>query len=179
MLRQLTLADMDAAALVHRAAFNHALPWLADLHTSAEERWFFRERVFPTCRVWGAVDGEALLGLIAFREDWVDHLYVLPRAQRQGIGTALLEVAQASFGRLQLWTFQRNRRARRFYERGGLVLVEETDGAGNEEKEPDARYLWMVRDAPRPRPGPGEFVGNIATGRTCSRCGLRIYWNIT
>jgi GNAT superfamily N-acetyltransferase len=143
MMRKLALADMDAAALVHRAAFTRALPWLADLHTPAEDRWFFRERVFPTCQVWGAGDDGALLGLIAFREDWVDHLYVLPLAQRQGMGTELLKVAQTSFGRLKLWTFQGNLQARRFYERRGFVLVEETDGAGNEEKEPDARYLWV------------------------------------
>ena len=28
-IRQLELADMDAAASVHRTAFDHALPWLA------------------------------------------------------------------------------------------------------------------------------------------------------
>jgi hypothetical protein len=38
--------------------------------------------------------------------------------------------------------FQRNEDARRFYERQGCVLVELTDGAGNEEREPDALYAW-------------------------------------
>ena len=42
----------------------------------------------------------------------------------------------------RLWVFQRNDGARRFYERHGLTLVELTDGAGNEEREPDARYDW-------------------------------------
>jgi hypothetical protein len=40
------------------------------------------------------------------------------------------------------WTFQRNKAARRFYERHGFTLVRETDGARNEEKEPDAEYCW-------------------------------------
>jgi GNAT superfamily N-acetyltransferase len=142
-LRQLALTDMDAAALVHRAAFDHALPWLAALHTPAEDRWFFHERVLPTCEVWGAVDGDSLLGVIAFRRDWIDQLHVLPHAQRHGIGTELLKIAQSSTGRLQLWTFQRNLAACRFYERRGFVRVETTDGARNEEKEPDARYLWV------------------------------------
>ncbi|WP_430640587.1 hypothetical protein [Bradyrhizobium brasilense] len=31
-IRRLVLADMDAAARVHRAAFDQALPWLAGLH---------------------------------------------------------------------------------------------------------------------------------------------------
>jgi GNAT superfamily N-acetyltransferase len=141
-LRQLELADMDAAAMVHRTAFRHALPWLRELHTPEEDRWFFRERLFATCELWGAEDRTGLLGIMAFREGWVDQLYVLPTVQRRGIGTGLLAVAQDRFARLQLWTFQRNAQARRFYESKGFVLVEETDGSGNEEKEPDARYLW-------------------------------------
>jgi GNAT superfamily N-acetyltransferase len=142
MLRKLQLADMDAAAVVRRTAFDHALPWLTGLHTLEEDRQFFRTLLFETCEVWGAADGAELLGLIAFREDWIDQLYVLPTAQRRGIGTELLDVARSKFARLQLWTFQRNAQARRFYEARGFVLVEETDGAHNEEREPDARYLW-------------------------------------
>jgi GNAT superfamily N-acetyltransferase len=83
-----------------------------------------------------------MTGIIAFRDDWIDQLYVLPEAQGRGTGSALLQVAQRAFDRLQLWTFQRNEKARRFYEAKGFALVEETDGADNEEKEPDARYLW-------------------------------------
>jgi GNAT superfamily N-acetyltransferase len=81
-------------------------------------------------------------GIIAFREGWIDQLYVLPTAQRRGVGKDLLQVAQNAFDRLQLWTFQRNAPARRFYEARGFALIQQTDGARNEEKEPDALYLW-------------------------------------
>ncbi|WP_315830910.1 GNAT family N-acetyltransferase [Bradyrhizobium prioriisuperbiae] len=133
---------MEPAAVVHRVAFNAALPCLADLHTPEEDRWFFRERVFANCEVWGAFDDAAMTGIIAFRDGWIDQLYVLPDAQGRGIGLALLGIAQRAFDRLQLWTFQCNAPARRFYEARGFALVEMTDGAGNEEREPDARYLW-------------------------------------
>ena len=142
MLRQLKLDDMDAAARVVRTAFDQALPSLAGLHTPEEDQWFFRERVFETCEVWGAFDGAAMRGIIAFREGWIDQLYELPEAQRRGVGKDLLQVAQNAFDRLQLWTFQRNASARRFYEGRGFALIRETDGARNEEKEPDALYLW-------------------------------------
>jgi GNAT superfamily N-acetyltransferase len=142
MLRQLKLEDMDAAAGVVRTAFDQALPSLAGLHTPQEDQWFFRERVFETCEVWGAFDGAAMRGIIAFREGWIDQLYVLPEAQRRGVGKDLLQVAQNAFGRLQLWTFQRNAPARRFYEARGFALIQQTDGARNEENEPDALYLW-------------------------------------
>src|SRR4030088_2085393 len=101
MLRQLELEDMDAAAQVLRTAFDHALPWLAGLHTPEQDRWFFRERVFKACEVWGAFDGTAMTGMIAFRAEWIDQLYVLPEAQGRGVGTELLHVAQNSFERLQ------------------------------------------------------------------------------
>ncbi|HTG04317.1 MAG TPA: GNAT family N-acetyltransferase [Bradyrhizobium sp.] len=142
MLRQLKLADMDAAARVVRTAFDQALPSLAGLHTPEEDQWFFRERVFNTCEMWGAFDGAVTTGIIAFREGWIDQLYVLPEAQRRGVGKDLLQVAQNAFDRLQLWTFQRNASARRFYEGRGFALIQQTDGARNEEKEPDALYLW-------------------------------------
>jgi GNAT superfamily N-acetyltransferase len=146
MLRKLDLADMDAAALVHRTAFGRALPWLAGRHTPQEDRRFFRERLFQTSDLWGAFDDCGMIGIIAFREDWIDQLYVLPRSQRRGVGSALLQIAQGRFPRLYLWTFQRNAPARRFYQSRGFLLVEQTDGARNEEKEPDALYLWS-RDA--------------------------------
>jgi GNAT superfamily N-acetyltransferase len=142
MLMRLELADMDAAALVLRTSFDQALPWLAGLHTPGEDRWFLRARVFKTCEIWGAFDNAVMIGMIAFREGWIDQLYVLPKAQGRRVGTGLLQVARSSFDRLQLWTFQRNVQARRFYEASGFALIQETDGAGNEEKEPDALYLW-------------------------------------
>lgn len=77
---------MDAAARVHRAAFDEALPWLAGQHTPDEDRWFYRERMFATCTLWGAFDGEAMSGVIAFHDDWIEQLYVLPAAQGRGIG---------------------------------------------------------------------------------------------
>jgi putative acetyltransferase len=142
MLRKLGLEDMDRAASVHRASFDNALPALAGLHTPDEDRWFFREHMFTTCELWGYFDNKELVGIIAFREGWVDQLYVLPIAQGRGIGTALLQIAKDRSRTLSLWTFQRNRNARRFYERQGFILVKETDGSANEEKEPDALYSW-------------------------------------
>ncbi|MGY4308395.1 GNAT superfamily N-acetyltransferase [Bradyrhizobium sp. USDA 4369] len=141
-VRQLAMSDMGAAAAVHRAAFDAALPWLAGLHTPDEDRWFYRERVFRDCALSGAFQRDELAGFIALRKEWIDQLYVHPEAQGRGVGSALLDLAKTTGDRLHLWTFQRNMAARRFYERRGFVLVEETDGARNEEREPDALYRW-------------------------------------
>src|SRR3954453_18121979 len=93
MLRRLELTDMDQAAHMHRTSFDHALPWLAGLHTPDEDRWFYREQVFKTRALWGAFDASVMTGMIAFRYGWVDQLYVMPAAQGRGLGRALVDIA--------------------------------------------------------------------------------------
>ena len=142
-LRRLTLEDMDRSAVIHRAAFDERLPWLAGLHTPGGDRTYFRERVFVECEVWGAAVDETI-GIIAFREGWVDQLYVLPEHQGCGVGDTLLQLAKAAFPSLQLWTFQKNVLTRRFYEKRGFVAIQETNGLDNEEHEPDVLYRWQA-----------------------------------
>jgi len=94
--------------------------------------------------VWLAcADGGAPLGLMVLDGDWVGHLYVDPAWTGRGLGTRFLELAKRRRpGGLQLWTFQSNVRAQRFYERNGFTVQERTDGSGNEERAPDLRYVW-------------------------------------
>jgi putative acetyltransferase len=141
LLRRLSQQEMGQVAIIHRMALDERLPWLAGLHTPAEDAAFFRDKVFVECEVWGAID-EQMIGFIAFREGWIDQLNVLPHRQNQGAGLALLRIAQAASPSLLLWTFQRNAPARRFYEKQGFVAIKETDGSGNEEQEPDVLYRW-------------------------------------
>lgn len=142
-IRRLVLRDMPAAARVHRVSFDKRLPWLAGLHTPEEDYGFWSGHLFQTCEIWGAEQHGVLFGIIAFRQDWIDQLYILPEAQGRGIGSGLLEVAKRNHPQLFLWTFRRNASARRFYERRGFVVVKETDGSKNEEKEPDVLYRWV------------------------------------
>jgi hypothetical protein len=43
---------------------------------------------------------------------------------------------------LRLWVFRRNAAAIRFYAARGFRCLAQTDGSGNEEREPDALYEW-------------------------------------
>ncbi len=45
--------------------------------------------------------------------------------------------------RLWLYTFQRNERAKLFYESQGFRALRLTDGERNEEKAPDVLYEWI------------------------------------
>src|SRR4029077_13514125 len=78
---RLTLAQMDAASIVHRRAFDDRLPWLAGIHTPEEDRRFFRERVFQASEVWGDLGDGSLRGIVAFRSGGIDQLYTLPKFQ--------------------------------------------------------------------------------------------------
>jgi GNAT superfamily N-acetyltransferase len=92
--------------------------------------------------IWVAEAGDAVVGYIAFNDGWVRHLFVHPEHQGRGIGATLLAHVMADGRERQLWTFEKNARARRFYEDRGWVRAELTDGQGNEQKELEVRYVW-------------------------------------
>ena len=115
--------ESDAVAALVRLSKETAMPYLPDLHTPEEDRAFFRDRVFADCEVWVAERNDELAGMCAFREGWVDHLFVHPEQQRTGLGAALLSRAKVANDRLQLWAFQRNEDARCFYGSQGFRLV--------------------------------------------------------
>jgi len=137
--------ESDAVAALFRLSKETAMPYLPNLHTPEEDRAYVRERVFADCEVWLAERDDEIVGLIAFRTGWIDQLYAHPAHQRSGIGTALLQKAKDANDRLQLWAFQRNESARRFYESQGFRVERTTDGGYNVEREPDLLYVWTRR----------------------------------
>jgi ribosomal protein S18 acetylase RimI-like enzyme len=153
MLRAARAADAPAVVAVFHAARADALPYLPLLHTPEEDRTFFGGLVDQRLVTVAEADGR-VAGFLALHDDWVEHLYVAPEAQGRGLGRALLQHAQASNERLQLWVFQRNTRAIGFYEHHGFAIAERTDGAHNEERTPDARMTWL-RPGTEPAPTPG------------------------
>ena len=145
-LRPLRADETAAAARIHRRAIG-TWPFLPEaLHTPEDDRAFYRETVFPAGTILGAFDGKDLIGHIAFRPGWVDHFYVDPDRQSEGIGALLLERVKTELAEIRLWTLQANAGARRFYERHGFRVEEFTDGSANEEQLPDVRYRWRRRD---------------------------------
>jgi GNAT superfamily N-acetyltransferase len=117
------------------------------VHTPEEDVAFYSTVVFPRAEVWLCERVDIAAGFIAFRPGWVDHLYIHPDHQGLGLGRTLLKVAQESESEIRLWTFQGNARARRFYERNGFTSELETDGASNEERQPDVLYYWKKAGA--------------------------------
>jgi GNAT superfamily N-acetyltransferase len=144
-----TPGDADALAATFGAARRAAMPWLPRLHSRADDRLYFAESVIGKCDVLVVRRERLAVAFLALRDDMVEHLYVRPDVQRAGIGSALLEAAKSRRpGGLRLWVFQRNRSARAFYARHGFAEIRFTDGADNEEREPDLLLAWRGRPLP-------------------------------
>ncbi|MFB7589939.1 GNAT family N-acetyltransferase [Streptomyces sp. NPDC056169] len=146
-------ADSDAAAVadVWLRSYTAALPSVRRAHTDDEVRYWLREIVVPNQETWVATVDGSVVAMMVLDDEELDQLYIDTPWRGQGIGDRLVEVAKRSRPTgLALWTFQVNAPAGRFYERHGFVEAERTDGARNEEREPDVRYVWSPDPAVRP-----------------------------
>lgn len=143
IIENASLSEAGSIARLHRAARQEAMPWLPDLHTPEEELWFFRTIVLPYEKVMVARRDRQIFGFISLKGEWLNHLYVAPGSWGHGVGTKLLETARSDVNRLQLWVFQQNDKAQRFYADRGFHVRETTDGQRNEEKAPDVRMEWI------------------------------------
>jgi GNAT superfamily N-acetyltransferase len=129
-----------------RSASIPAIP--APVHSDDEVREWFATVVMPDREVWIITRDDIPAALLVLDGGWIDQLYVDPRWTGRGLGSVLLGVAKEQRpDALDLWTFQSNLGARRFYERHGFVAVGSTDGE-NEEGAPDFHYRWSATQLP-------------------------------
>ena len=165
LVRPATREDATAAAhtlLASRRAAERTGAIPVDRHEDAEVEKWFAEEVMPTREVWVAEQDGACVGVLVLDEAWLDHLYVRPGRNGQGIGSLLLATARALRpAGFDLWVFQSNTGAQRFYERHGLVAVERTEGSANAEQAPDIRYRALPASA---TPAAGEAISRHLDG---------------
>ena len=143
-IRPATDADACGVFDVLYSSRKEFLPY-ACLRTPEDIQRWTRRVLIPGGGVDLAISGDKIAGVVATaRSDgvgWVTQLYVAPAYVGRGIGALLISHALASLSRpVRLWCFQRNTRARRFYERRGFEPIRFTDGSGNEERCPDVLY---------------------------------------
>jgi ribosomal protein S18 acetylase RimI-like enzyme len=142
-----TQADASSVTQVYLTS-RKAFVSLAPIAHSAEAVYcWIRNILISLNRVTVVEQAGKIIGMMALSvEDsvgWIDHLYLLPEAVGQGIGTTLVERAKAELGSpIRLYTFQANVDARRFYERHGFKAIGYGNGSGNEERCPDVLYEW-------------------------------------
>jgi len=141
--RPATIEDADGIAAVFSSSFR-LLTFLPTVRTDEERRRFIESVILKTCDVTVAEGEDGIVSFLARDGQEIRLLYTHPASIGAGAGSLLVDVAKASgVAALELWCFQANTRARRFYEARGFRAIRFTDGADNEEKMPDVRYCWQ------------------------------------
>src|SRR6266545_1208782 len=148
-LRRADADDATAIADLYTEARIHAVPQMPPaLHTNAEDRAYVaRQLQVPGVQMWIGQDDSGIVGFASITSTWLNALYVRPDRKGEGIGTALLDLTKSLLpDGFALWVFETNTPARKLYRRHGLIELEHTDGATNEERAPDLRMAWLGSD---------------------------------
>lgn len=142
MIRAATADDARAIAGVFSPSLR-LLTFLPELHTVAEDRRFIAAVILNECEVIVAEHRSSIVSFLALQGEEIRLLHTHPDFIGQGAGALLVDAAkETGSAALELWCFQANAPARRFYERHGFRAVKFTDGRRNEEQMPDVRYRW-------------------------------------
>ncbi|MFV2038016.1 MAG: N-acetyltransferase family protein [Paracoccaceae bacterium] len=133
--------DGDAMSRI-LADWNDETRWMARVHTPCEQaefgRWLIRVSDVTVARAQGVA-----VGFLSRQGEDIQALYLMRAARGLGIGTRLVQQAQAQCARLGLWTFQANRGGLRFYRARGFVEDRRSDGQGNDQKLADVHLIWQ------------------------------------
>ncbi|QNE79203.1 GNAT family N-acetyltransferase [Streptomyces finlayi] len=152
-LRRAEPGDGAAVAEVYLRSFDAALPTVRRAHDDDGVRAFFRDVVVVHHETWVADEAGTVVGMMVLEDGRMEQLYLDPARRGHGLGDRFVQLAkERSPQGLDLWTFQVNAPAHRFYERHGFLAAERTDGSDNEEREPDIRYVWKGDAAADDRP---------------------------
>ena len=103
------------------------------MHSDVKPAGWFASVVVPDRELWVITQDDLPVALLVLDDGWVDQLHVDPQWTGQGLGSVLVGLAkELRPEHLDLWTFQTNIAARRFYERHGFVAIDMTDGDNEE-----------------------------------------------
>jgi GNAT superfamily N-acetyltransferase len=143
VLRRAEQADADGIADVWLSAFAATYDF-PPAHGDDQVRAWIRSDLLADTETWIAVDPDGtLVGFMSLTDEMVDQLYLRPGSTGLGTGSRLIALAKSRRPTgLDLYTFQVNAGARRFYERHGFAAIWFGDGSANEERQPDLRYHW-------------------------------------
>lgn len=113
-----------------------------EIHPFDDHVFFLNNILSKDNKIYIAVDNNKVVGIVAFNDYELNQLYIHVDYQGIGLGKRLLDLAKEnSKGRLELYTFEVNHKAQRFYENNGFVIIGR--GFENEENLDDIKYEWV------------------------------------
>lgn len=130
MMRVIPIGEenIGAAARIHSASWRESHKQFCSeafvaAHTPERQAQYLKGEIAKGARLYMLEDEEPA-GIVSIRENMIENLYVHPKKQRRGYGTALLRFAVAQCdGEPRLWILSNNVAARALYERNGFELT--------------------------------------------------------
>jgi ribosomal protein S18 acetylase RimI-like enzyme len=144
ILRPYRTEDLTKVVAMWHASKRQAFPYVEvqQTYTIEDDTGFFREVIATEYALFLAEAKGQIVGMMAIKAGYIDQLFVAVDAQGQGVGTTLLAKAkELSPTGLRLYTFQKNAKARIFYEKHGFRAVQ-FGTSPPPENEPDVEYRW-------------------------------------
>jgi len=150
LLRKASIADANDIANVYLTSRKKLVAFAPLVHSDESVRqWVCKDLLFNE-EVIVAEENSTIIGMMSLTKHEgigrIRQLYILPSAVGHGVGSAMIKMAKSTLGSpIQLYTFQENIGARRFYERHGFEAIEFNDSSENEENCPAVLYEWKMR----------------------------------
>lgn len=149
LLRKASIADADGITNVYLTSRKKLVAFAPLVHTDESIHQWICKDLLPNEQVIVAEENKIIIGMMSLTKHGgigrIRQLYILPSAVGRGIGSSMIKMAKSILGSpIQLYTFQENMGARRFYERHGFVAIEFNDGSDNEENCPAVLYEWKT-----------------------------------
>ena len=95
----------------------------------SEQYWIsnyeFVKEMLPQAEVYVYEDDKMIQGFIGINDEYIEGIFVSDEMQSRGIGKILLDYIKDKKDRLQLKVYQKNVRARSFYEGEGFTIQSE------------------------------------------------------
>lgn len=149
LLRKATIKDVNAIANVYLRSRKELVTFAPLIHTDESIHQWIRNVLLTEEQVIVAEEKGIIIGMMSLINGevmgWIRQLYIHPDSVGQGVGELMIRKAKSILGSpIQLYTFQENMGARKFYERHGFQTINFDDGSGNEENCPAVLYEWRV-----------------------------------
>jgi ribosomal protein S18 acetylase RimI-like enzyme len=141
-LRSARSQDMVTCATILNRWID-ATDWMPRIHAAESVVKHYQTEVIANRQTIVAMGNTVVLGFLTLTKDgFITALYVDERSRNQGIGSMLLERAKRELTpEINLYSFEANTAAQRFFARHGFVEVNRTTG-DNEEGLPDILLEW-------------------------------------
>ena len=126
-IREALPQDVPEAGRVHAEAWQDSHrafcdPEFVAAHTPGRQARCLAEKLAGGSRLYLMRRDSEAVGVVTVAGNLIEDLYILPRFQNRGLGTALLRHAMAQCeGRPTLWILENNAGAERLYRREGFV----------------------------------------------------------